>query len=162
LVIVASTSVGVVFSVGKKAPESGVHTWRRALPTRTAQQRRGEARVEFDAYLASCPSRKLLDRISDKWVTLVLKSLVDGPKRYSEVSHQLAGVSQKMLTQTLRSLERDGMLTRTVTPSVPVRVDYELTPLGESLAVVLGGLKTWAEQHMPEVDRARADHDARQ
>lgn len=160
--IVASTSVGVVFSVGKKAPESGVHTWRRALPTRTAQQRRGEARVEFDAYLASCPSRKLLDRISDKWVTLVLKSLVDGPKRYSEVSHQLAGVSQKMLTQTLRSLERDGMLTRTVTPSVPVRVDYELTPLGESLAVVLGGLKTWAEQHMPEVDRARADHDARQ
>jgi DNA-binding HxlR family transcriptional regulator len=162
LVIVASTSVGVVFSVGKKAPESGVHAWRRALPTRTAQQRRDEARVEFDAYLASCPSRKLLDRISDKWVTLVLKSLVDGPKRYSEVSHQLAGVSQKMLTQTLRSLERDGMLTRTVTPSVPVRVDYELTPLGESLAGVLGGLKTWAEQHMPEVDRARADHDARQ
>lgn len=160
--IVASTSVGVVFSVGKKAPESGVHAWRRALPTRTAQQRRDEARVEFDAYLASCPSRKLLDRISDKWVTLVLKSLVDGPKRYSEVSHQLAGVSQKMLTQTLRSLERDGMLTRTVTPSVPVRVDYELTPLGESLAGVLGGLKTWAEQHMPEVDRARADHDARQ
>lgn len=160
--IVASTSVGVVFSVGKKAPESGVHTWRRALPTRTAQQRRGEARVEFDAYLAACPSRKLLDRLSDKWVTLVVKSLMDGPKRYSEVSHQLAGVSQKMLTQTLRSLERDGMLTRTVTPSVPVRVDYELTPLGESLAVVLGGLKTWAEQHMPEVDRARADHDARQ
>jgi len=162
LVIVASTSVGVVFSVGKKAPESGVHAWRRALPTRTAQQRRDEARVEFDAYLASCPSRKLLDRISDKWVTLVLKSLVDGPKRYSEVSHQLAGVSQKMLTQTLRSLERDGMLTRTVTPSVPVRVDYELTPLGESLAGVLGQLKTWAEQHMPEVDRARADYDARQ
>jgi DNA-binding HxlR family transcriptional regulator len=132
------------------------------MPTMTAQQRRDEARVEFDAYLASCPSRKLLDRISNKWVTLVLKSLFDGPKRYSEVSHQLAGVSQKMLTQTLRSLERDGMLTRTVTPSVPVRVDYELTPLGESLAGLLGQLKTWAEQHMPEVDRARVDYDARQ
>ena len=132
------------------------------MPTMTAQQWRDEARVEFDAYLAECPSRKLLDRIADKWVALVVTSLVDGPKRYSELSHQLAGVSQKMLTQTLRSLERDGVLTRTVTPSVPVRVDYELTPLGESLAGVLGELKMWAEQHMPEVDRARADYDARQ
>ena len=67
-----------------------------------------------------------------------------------------------MLTQTLRSLERDGVLARTVTPSVPVRVDYEFTPLGEVLAGVLGQLKTWAEQHMPEVDLARADDDARQ
>jgi DNA-binding HxlR family transcriptional regulator len=131
------------------------------MPTMTAQQRRDEARVEFDAYLAECPSRKLLDRIADKWVALVVKSLGDGPKRYSEVSHQLAGISQKMLTQTLRSLERDGVLTRSVTPSVPVRVDYELTPLGESLAGVLGQLKMWAEQHMPEVDRARADYDGR-
>jgi DNA-binding HxlR family transcriptional regulator len=132
------------------------------MPTMTAQQQRDEARVEFDAYLAECPSRKLLDRIADKWVALVVKSLSDGPKRYSEVSHQIAGVSQKMLTQTLRSLERDGVLTRTVTPSVPVRVDYELTPLGESLHGVLGQLKIWAEQHMPEVDLARADYDARQ
>jgi DNA-binding HxlR family transcriptional regulator len=90
---------------------------------------------------------------------LVLKSLVDGPKRYSEVSHDLAGVSQKMLTQTLRNLERDGLVIRTVTPSVPVRVDYALTLLGE-LQGVLGQLKTWAEQHMPDVDRARAGHDA--
>jgi DNA-binding HxlR family transcriptional regulator len=127
----------------------------------TAQQQRDEARVEFDAYLAECPSRRLLDRIADKWVALVVKALMDGPKRYSEVSHQLAGVSQKMLTQTLRGLERDGMVTRTVTPAVPVRVDYELTPLGSSLAVVLGQLKEWAEQHMPEVDRARIEYDAR-
>jgi len=131
------------------------------MPTMTAQQRRDEARVEFDAYLAECPSRRLLDRIADKWVALVVKSLMDGPKRYSEVSHQLAGVSQKMLTQTLRGLERDGMVTRTVTPSVPVRVDYELTPLGASLSDVLGQLKTWAEQHMPDVDRARTEYDAR-
>lgn len=132
------------------------------MPTMSAQRQRDEAKVEFDAYLASCPSRKLLDRLSDKWVALVLKSLIDGPKRYSELARQLAGVSQKMLTQTLRSLERDGMLTRTVTPSVPARVDYELTPLGESLAGILGQLKTWAEQHMPEVDGARAEYDARQ
>lgn len=131
------------------------------MPTTTAQQRRDHARVEFDAYMAACPSRQLLDRISDKWVTLVLKSLADGPKRYSEISRQLAGVSQKMLTQTLRSLERDGMLTRTVTPSVPPRVDYELMPLGESLGALLGQLKSWAEQHMHEVDRARGEFDAR-
>lgn len=130
------------------------------MATKTARQRRDEARDEFDAYLAQCPSRQLLDRIADKWVALVLKSLADGPKRYSEVSRQLAGVSQKMLTQTLRSLERDGMLTRTVTASVPVRVDYELTPLGESLAGILGQLKTWAERHMPEVEQARARYDA--
>ena len=130
------------------------------MPTTTAQQRRDQAKLEFDAYLASCPSRQLLDRIADKWVALVVKSLSDGPKRYSEISHQLVGVSQKMLTQTLRSLERDGMLTRSVTPAVPVRVDYELTPLGQSLSGILGQLKTWAEQHMPEVDRARAAYDA--
>jgi DNA-binding HxlR family transcriptional regulator len=130
------------------------------MPTMTAQQRRDQAKLEFDAYLASCPSRQLLDRIADKWVALVVKSLSDGPKRYSEIAHQLVGVSQKMLTQTLRSLERDGLLTRSVTPAVPVRVDYELTPLGQSLSGVLGQLKSWAEQHMPEVDRARAAYDA--
>jgi DNA-binding HxlR family transcriptional regulator len=130
------------------------------MPTMTAQQRRDQAKLEFDAYLASCPSRQLLDRIADTWVALVVKSLSDGPKRYSEIAHQLVGVSQKMLTQTLRSLERDGLLTRSVTPAVPVRVDYELTPLGQSLSGVLGQLKSWAEQHMPEVDRARAAYDA--
>jgi DNA-binding HxlR family transcriptional regulator len=130
------------------------------MPTLTARQRRDQAKLEFDAYLASCPSRQLLDRIADKWVALVVKSLSDGPKRYSEISHQLVGVSQKMLTQTLRSLERDGLLTRSVTPAVPVRVDYELTPLGQSLSGVLGQLKSWAEEHMPEVDRARAAYDA--
>jgi len=131
------------------------------MATTTAAQRRDEARAEFDAFLAECPSRKLLDRISDKWVALVLKSLADGPRRYSEVSRQLAGVSQKMLTQTLRSLERDGLVTRTVTASVPVRVDYELTALGESLCGILSQLKDWAERYMPEVDRARAEYDAK-
>ena len=131
------------------------------MTTTTAAQRRDGARVEFDAFLAACPSRKLLDRISDKWVAFVLKSLAERAETLLEVSRQLAGVSQKMLTQTLRSLERDGLVTRTVTPSVPVRVDYELTALGESLGGILGQLKGWAERHMPEVDRHRAEYDAR-
>src|SRR4030088_2936769 len=130
------------------------------MPTMTAQQWRDEARVEFDAYLAECPSRKLLDRIADKWVALVVKSLMDGPKRYSEVSHQLAGVSQKMLTQTLRSLERDGVLTRTVTPTVPVTASYELTDLGHSLHDMTRGLRSWAQSHMDEVLTHRATYDA--
>jgi DNA-binding HxlR family transcriptional regulator len=115
----------------------------------------------FDAFEASCPSRRLLDTIGDKWVSLVVVALgLRGPLRYSQLSAQIAGVSQKMLTQTLRGMERDGLLVRTVTPSVPVRVDYELTPLGLSLVDVLHHLKDWAEEHMGEVDAARAAYDA--
>ena len=97
----------------------------------------------------------MLDTIGDKWASLVIVALgVHGSLRYSELSKRIAGVSQKMLTQTLRNLERDGLLTRTVTPSVPVRTDYELTPLGDSLLETLRRLKEWAEEHMPEVDVA--------
>ena len=129
------------------------------MATRTAEQRRQEAKEEFDAFIAECPSRKLLDRISDKWVTLVLCSLAEGPLRFSEISRTLAGVSQKMLTQTLRTLERDGLVTREVTASVPVRVDYELTDLGRSLLGPLAAMKAWAEQHMPQVQTAQAGYD---
>lgn len=132
------------------------------MATTTARQLRDQERIEFDAELAVCPSRKLLDQISDKWVGLVVMSLSDGPKRYSEILRQLAGISQKMLTRTLRVLERDGALTRTVTAAVPVRVDYALTPLGESLFGVFEQLRTWAEENMPEVERSRAEFDARQ
>jgi DNA-binding HxlR family transcriptional regulator len=145
------------------------------MPTTTASQRRAQAKVEYDAFLAGCPSRQLLDRISDKWVTLVLAALgSDGPHppgtdcaggprplRYSDLSRRLAGVSQKMLTQTLRALERDGLLTRTVTPTVPVTVTYELTDLGLSLQHVMRGIKEWAEAHMGEVLANRDAHDAR-
>jgi DNA-binding HxlR family transcriptional regulator len=110
----------------------------------------------------ACPSRQVFDLIGERWAGLLLLALGEHPQRFSALRRQVEGISQKMLTQTLRSLERDGLLTRTVTPSVPVRVDYELTPLGESLAGVLGQLKMWAEQHMPEVDLARTDYDARQ
>lgn len=130
------------------------------MATLTAAQRRARARVDYDAFLAGCPSRKLLDRVSDKWVTLSLSALSDGPQRYSEISRRIAGVSQKMLTQTLRTLERDGLVTRTVTPTVPVRVDYELTPLGASLLAQLQPLKRWAEQHMTDVEKAQEAFDA--
>jgi DNA-binding HxlR family transcriptional regulator len=141
----------------------------------TAAEKRAQARVNFDAFLAGCPSRHLLDRISDKWVALILAALgSDGPRhpgsdcvgeprsmRYSELSRRLAGVSQKMLTQTLRSLERDGLVTRTVTPTVPVTVTYELTDLGFSLQLVMRAIKDWAETHMSEVVAHREEHDAR-
>ncbi|GGM26995.1 winged helix-turn-helix transcriptional regulator [Dactylosporangium sucinum] len=143
------------------------------MATTTAAQKRAQAKVEYDAFLAQCPSRKLLDRIADKWVTLVLAALrSDGsqqfgadcageprPMRYSELSRLLAGVSQKMLTQTLRSLERDGLITRTVVPTVPVTVTYELTELGLSLHQTMRGLKAWAETHMDDVLANRATYD---
>ncbi|MFE6625322.1 winged helix-turn-helix transcriptional regulator [Streptomyces sp. NPDC057740] len=129
------------------------------MATMTAAQRREQARVEYDAFLKSCPTNQLLDRISDKWVSLVVSALAAGPMRYSDLGRKIAGVSPKMLTQTLRSLERDGLLDRTVTPSVPVRVDYELTALGQNLALLLTAVKDWAETHFDEVREARERYD---
>lgn len=120
------------------------------------------AAAQPNAFSALCPSRRLLDTIGDKWASLVIAALgVEGPMRYTELSRRIEGVSQKMLTQTLRSLERDGLVLRTVTPSVPVRTDYELTPLGQSLLEPICHLKAWAEEHLPEVDAAREAYDAR-
>ena len=134
------------------------------MATKTAAQQRAQAKAEYDAFLAVCPSRKLLDRISDKWVTLILCALGGNGEphamRYSELSRMLAGVSQKMLTQTLRSLERDGLITRTAVPTVPVTVTYELTALGLSLHQMVRGMKDWAEMHMGDVLANRATHDA--
>jgi DNA-binding HxlR family transcriptional regulator len=132
------------------------------MPTATAAQRRKEAKEAYDAFMAECPTRQLLDTLSDKWMGLVLALLDEGPKRHSELARKIAGVSQKMLTQTLRTLERDGLVTRTVTPTVPVRVDYELTPLGRNLAPVMVAIKTWAEEHMDEVRAARDAYDGAQ
>ncbi|MDT9699388.1 helix-turn-helix domain-containing protein [Streptomyces sp. P17] len=129
------------------------------MATRTAAQRREQARIEYDAFLRDCPTNQLLDRISDKWVSLVVAALAAGPMRYSDLGRKIAGVSPKMLTQTLRSLERDGILSRTVTPSVPVRVDYELTPLGHSLAMLLTAVKDWAETNIEQVHDARERYD---
>ena len=121
------------------------------MPTRTASQRRAAAKQEFDAYLDRCPSRQVFDMIGNKWTGLVVTALHDGPARHSELRRRIAGVSQKMLTQSLRDLERDGLVTRTVTASVPVRVDYELTGLGQSLWQVVEPLKAWSEEHMSRI-----------
>ena len=131
------------------------------MPTLTAAQRRQTARAEYDAFLAACPSRQVLDRISDKWVTLVLVALADGALRYRDLCRVISGVSQKMLTQTLRTLERDGLVSRTLTPAVPARVDYALTPLGESLMPAVNAVKTWAEEHIGEIEASRASYDGR-
>ena len=141
------------------------------MATTTAAQKRARAKVEYNAFLAVCPSRQLLDRITDKWVTLILCALggdeasqadpgVSRPLRYSELSRLLVGVSQKMLTQTLRSLEQDGLITRTVTPTVPVTVTYELTELGRSLHQMVRGMRAWAEAHMDDVLANRATREA--
>lgn len=139
------------------------------MTTRATDQRK-QAKGQYNAFFAQCPSRQLLDRISDKWVVLILCALggdataaPGSPRamRYSELSRLLAGVSQKMLTQTLRSLERDGLLTRTVTPTVPVTVSYELTALGQSLHNMTRGVRSWAQDHMNEVLTNRTAHDER-
>ena len=104
---------------------------------------------------------QVLQRIGDKWSVLVVMSLSDGPRRFSELRRGIGGVSQRMLTLTLRSLERDGLVTRTITPSIPPRVDYELTPLGRSLQEPVVALGEWAFQNMPQIDAARTAFDAR-
>ncbi|MEV3857508.1 helix-turn-helix domain-containing protein [Streptomyces sp. NPDC050095] len=131
------------------------------MATMTAAQRREQERFAYDAFLRECPTNQLLARLSDKWVSLVVAALAeqDGPMRYSDLGRKIAGVSQKMLTQTLRALERDGIVARAVTPSVPVRVDYELTGLGRSLSGLLVAVKAWAESHMDEVADAREAYD---
>ncbi len=129
------------------------------MPTRTAAQRRTEAKHAYNAYLAQCPSRQLLASLSDKWVTLVLCALGEQESRYSMLGRKIPGVSQKMLTQTLRTLERNGLVQRSVTPTVPVRVDYTLTALGHSLLPVISTIKQWAEQHMPQVRTAQDRYD---
>jgi DNA-binding HxlR family transcriptional regulator len=117
--------------------------------------------VTVDVYAKNCPSRQVLDRIGDTWSVLVLLALTDGPRRYSELQTKISDISPKMLTQTLRGLERDGLVTRTVYPVVPPRVDYELTKLGVSLHHLLESLRIWAETHSEDVLAAQTAYDQR-
>ncbi len=103
-----------------------------------------------------CPSRLVLDRIADKWTALIIQILARGTKRYVELQREIGGISQKMLTQTLRSLERDGLVQRTVYPVVPPRVEYTLTRLGRTLIEPLQGLCRWSEKHLAELQANRA------
>jgi DNA-binding HxlR family transcriptional regulator len=108
------------------------------------------------------PATEVLQLIGDKWSVLIVISLAEGPKRFSEIRRAIPAVSQRMLTLTLRGLERDGMVSRTVTPSIPPRVDYELTKLGHSLKQPIWGLGQWATDNHAAILRARSAYDAAQ
>ncbi|MEV6769530.1 helix-turn-helix domain-containing protein [Nocardia sp. NPDC051030] len=129
------------------------------MTTMNAAQRRDQRKAEYNAFIAQCPTNRMLDTISDKWTCLVMAALADGPHRYGELGDTVAAISNKMLTQTLRTLERDGLVHRQMTAQVPVRVDYTLTPMGLTLMPILTQLKEWSESHMDEVLSARADFD---
>lgn len=105
-----------------------------------------------------CPIRDVLDRIGDKWCTLVFHALADRKLRFSELRRAIPDLSQRMLAQTLRRLEQDGYLTRTVVPTVPPRVDYELTVMGRSLLERIDSLVDWAKTHHPQIREARATY----
>ncbi|WP_353827719.1 winged helix-turn-helix transcriptional regulator [Agromyces sp. SYSU T0242] len=115
----------------------------------------------WNPYDRNCPTRDLLDRIGDRWTVLVVGSLMGGRLRYSEIRDRIDGVSQKMLTQTLRNLERDGLVERTVFPEVPPRVEYELTEVGRDLGGPLKVLETWAIDHIAGILDARRRYDRR-
>src|ERR1700738_4386057 len=104
---------------------------------------------------------EILARVGDKWTVLVVGVLGDGPKRFSEIRRAIGSISQRMLTLTLRGLERDGLLTRTVFPTIPPRVDYELTELGRGLSIPVHALGQWAIEHLAEIEDARARFDRR-
>jgi DNA-binding HxlR family transcriptional regulator len=106
-----------------------------------------------------CPVREILDQLGDKWSTLVISNLIDGRLRFGEIKRRIEGISQRMLTETVRSLERDGILLRTVYPSIPPKVEYSLTPLGESLVPHVQALVGWALEHRADIRNARATYD---
>lgn len=108
-----------------------------------------------------CAVRLVLDRVADKWTALIVGVLSRGPRRYGELRRAVVGISEKMLAQTLRSLERDGLLDRRVVPSSPVRVQYELTELGHTLVPALAPLTRWAAERGPDIVAAQQRYDAR-
>ncbi len=105
--------------------------------------------------------REVLNRVGDKWSVLVVSVLSDGPKRFTELRNLIEGISQRMLTLTLRGLERDGLITRTVAPTIPPRVDYELTKLGRTLLDPILELAKWAQEHRGAIQEARERYDGR-
>lgn len=114
-----------------------------------------------DAFAKACPTRQLLDRVGDKWSILLLGLLGEGPMRFNSLRRRVDGISQKMLSQTLRSLERDGLIAREAFPTVPVTVSYSITPLGAELLDAMRFLIEWAETRMPQVALAQAAYDSR-
>ncbi|MCO6051640.1 helix-turn-helix transcriptional regulator [Mesorhizobium sp. RP14(2022)] len=110
-------------------------------------------------YTENCPVREILDQIGDKWTTLILLTLAAQPQRFSQLMRAVPDISKRMLTQTLRNLERDGMVERTVFPTKPPSVEYALSPLGRSVLVPLGALVAWADSHHAAIKAARREFD---
>jgi DNA-binding HxlR family transcriptional regulator len=113
----------------------------------------------FDVMAADCPTRQVIGRVGDKWSLLVLYALSTGTKRFSQLRFEVEGISQKMLTQTLRGLERDGLVHRQAYPTIPPKVEYRLTPLGDSLEDVIAMVRQWAYAHMDEINDQRDQYD---
>ena len=120
----------------------------------------GETVFDFDILSPACPSRTVLRHVVDRWTPLVVTVLADGPSRFGELRSRIGGVTPKVLTQTLRSMERDGLVTRTQLPGVPPRVDYELTDLGRSLQAPIDALRTWIHAHSAQILAHRESYDA--
>ena len=113
-----------------------------------------------DVYSADCPTRQILDRVGDKWAVLILLLLREQPTRFNQLRRTIEGISQKMLSQVLKSLERDGLIRRRAIATVPVTVEYSITPLGATLAAAVDPLRDWAESHLKEVMVAQRRYDA--
>lgn len=118
-----------------------------------------DAPLQWNPYSDACPARLVLDRIADKWAVLVIGLLERGPQRFNALGRQIDGLSQKVLSQTLKRLERDGFVVRTVFPTVPITVEYTLTPLGRSLSETLNPLIAWSRQHCGEILDAQRTYD---
>lgn len=117
--------------------------------------------MAYDVYDSACPARSVLDHVGDKWALLVLDRLGQGPTRFNALRRDVSGLSQKVLSQVLKRLERDGLISRTVFPTVPVTVEYALTGLGECLNAKVGPLLHWAEANMDTIRAAREEYDGR-
>jgi DNA-binding HxlR family transcriptional regulator len=115
--------------------------------------------MEPDVNAAACPSRLILEHVTSRWGVLILAVLLDGTRRFSELRRTVSGVSEKMLSQTLQTLERDGFVHREAHPVIPPRVDYSLTPLGQEVARQVWALARWVEQRVPEVLAANEVYD---
>ncbi|MFI0242636.1 winged helix-turn-helix transcriptional regulator [Streptomyces sp. NPDC016845] len=121
---------------------------------------RGVGAETRTGFRADCPSRPILDQIADKWSMMVM-ALLERPTRFNELKRNLEGITQRVLTQTLRRLERNGMIKRTVLPTSPVGVEYSLTPLGESLREPFGRLYDWTVEHSGEIQKCQRAYDTR-
>jgi DNA-binding HxlR family transcriptional regulator len=117
---------------------------------------RAMARPPYNVYSAKCPTRQALDRIADKWTALIVGLLAQRTHRFGELRRGVEGTSHKVLTQTLRSLERDGLVHREPIPTIPPSVEYSLTTLGRTLAEPLAAIRAWAERHIEQIEKSRA------